>query len=153
MDSDPPPDPIAHVGAALWEATTLWLRLFHARMAARGWPAFGEARGQVLVHVGRGGIAQGALAARTGLTKQAVQQHVDALERDGILERVPDAGDTRRRIVRFAAGGLRALAAADEEKRALEAEFARRAGAEDMAALSRALAAIVAAEGRSEQGE
>ena len=49
------------------------------------------------------------LAARVGVSKQAVGQLVDDLESMGVVERVPDPEDGRARRVRFTRRGFQAL--------------------------------------------
>ena len=46
------------------------------------------------------------LSQRAGMTKQAMGQIVDDLERLGYVEREPDPADGRAKIVRFTAAGL-----------------------------------------------
>lgn len=132
-----------HVGILLWDAAGAWHARFVAAMVAAGHPWFGEARGTLLRHIGREGAPQGELAARAGLTKQAVQQHVDALAVDGIVERTPDPADARRKQVRLTPAGRAALADGDRIKGEIEAAYAARLGVERLAALRAALAAVL----------
>ncbi len=55
-------------------------------------------------HLDLDGTRQTALAARLGVSKQAVGQLVDELVSMGVLERVPDPADGRARLVRFVGG-------------------------------------------------
>ena len=83
------------------------------------------------------------LARRVGVSKQAVGQLVDELVDMGALERVPDPGDGRARLIRFAdrdgehgiIHGLRVLAG-------LERELAAAIGQGRWAALHDGLAAL-----------
>lgn len=129
------PDLPDHVGILLWEAAAAWKRRFAREMAAAGHPWYAEARGALLGHIGREGAAQGTIAARAGMTKQAVQQHVDALVADGVAVRADDPADARRRIVRLTAAGRAALDDGDRIKARLEADLARRLGDARLAAL------------------
>ena len=70
-------------------------------MIAAGHDVFAHARSGLLAHMERGGTRQADLVARSGLTKQAVQQFVDELVADGIVERIRDPDDGRGRIVVF----------------------------------------------------
>jgi DNA-binding MarR family transcriptional regulator len=133
-----------HVGILLWEAATAWKRRFTREMVAAGHPWFAEARGALLRHIGRDGASQGTIAARAGLTKQAVQQHVDALVADGVALRADDPADARRRIVRLTAAGRAALDEGDRIKARLEADLARRLGDERLAALRAMLEEVAA---------
>ncbi len=49
------------------------------------------------------------LAQRMGLTKQAVGQLIDDLERHGVVERLADPSDGRAKLVRFTRRGLAGL--------------------------------------------
>jgi DNA-binding MarR family transcriptional regulator len=63
------------------------------------------------------------LASRTGLTHQAVGELVDALERRGYVERVPDPSDGRARLVRLTKKGRGAVKAAIREIAEIEARW------------------------------
>ena len=65
-----------HIGWTLWRATLAWRRDFVAEMTAAGHGWFAQARGNIVVYIGPGGVRQGDLADRAHLTKQAVQQFV-----------------------------------------------------------------------------
>lgn len=134
-----PPD---HVGWLLHRASAAWKRRFVARMVAAGYPWYAEARGALLQHLGPQPVSQAEIAARSGLTKQAVQQHLDALAADGIVARLPDPDDARRRRVRLTPAGLAALAAGDRIKAVIEAQDVARLGQARHAALRTALAAL-----------
>jgi DNA-binding MarR family transcriptional regulator len=134
-----PPD---HLGWLLHRASAAWKRRFAARMVEAGHPWYAEARGALLRHLGPQPVSQAEIAARAGLTKQAVQQHLDALAADGIVERIPDPDDARRRRVRLTRAGLAALAAGDRIKARLDAEDAARLGEARYAALRQGLVAL-----------
>lgn len=112
-----------HIGWTLWQATQAWRRAFVAGMAEAGHGWFAQARGNLLVHIGHDGIRQGELAEQAGLTKQAVQQFVDELVRDGIVMRAPDAADARARRVRLTPAGEAAMRDADRIKLQIEAQW------------------------------
>lgn len=138
------PELIDHIGWDLWRVTEGWKRRFTADMVALGYGWFGEARGALVQHIGRHGIAQTALAAKAGMSKQAVQQHLDDLVRDGAVERVPDPDDARRKIIRFTPLGLEALTVSNDVKRNIEDEYRHLIGDEAMQRLIEALRAISA---------
>jgi DNA-binding MarR family transcriptional regulator len=60
----------------------------------------------VFASLGRTGTRLTDLAQRASMTKQAMGQIVDDLERLGYVERTPDPDDGRAKIVRFTAAGL-----------------------------------------------
>ncbi len=138
------PELIDHIGWDLWQVADGWKSRFTSDMVACGFDWFGEARGNLIQHIGRNGIAQNALAAKAGMTKQAVQQHLDELVRDGAVERVTDPVDARRKIIQFTELGFQALAVANDVKRGIEAEYRQLIGDKAMVELVEALRAIIA---------
>lgn len=133
-----------HIGWTLWQATLAWRRDFVSAMAAAGHAWFAQARGNLLVHIGPGGIRQGDLAQRSGLTKQAVQQFVDDLIQDGIVLRVPDESDARARTVRLTPQGEAAMRDADRIKVDIESRWRRLLGDDGFAQLDAALRQVIA---------
>jgi DNA-binding MarR family transcriptional regulator len=142
-DQDPqkPPD---HIGWTLWRAAQVWRAEFVAAMVAAGHGWFGQARGNLMVHIGPSGLRQGDLVARAGLTKQAVQQFVDELVADGILTRVADDRDGRAKRLMLTSAGLAAMRDADRIKADIEARWCQKIGAEAFAALDTALRSVIA---------
>ncbi|MEZ5668675.1 MAG: MarR family winged helix-turn-helix transcriptional regulator [Alphaproteobacteria bacterium] len=132
-------DLIDHVGWRLWQAAAAWKARFAAEMVAAGHGWYGEARANMIPLLDRAGTRQADLVRRAGLSKQAVQQLVDELERDGVIARQPDPDDRRGRIVVFTAAGLRALADANTVKRRIEADYRAQLGDAAFAALCDAL--------------
>jgi DNA-binding MarR family transcriptional regulator len=128
-----------HVGIDIWRAALAWRERMHAEMVARGHAWYGDARGAIAAHLDPRGMSQSALAARMGMTKQAVQQLLDGLEADGIVRREPDPNDGRSKRVVYTAKGLSALEDAVEVKRAIEKEYRARLGAKQLDALVSAL--------------
>jgi DNA-binding MarR family transcriptional regulator len=59
----------------------------------------------------RGPLRQAALAAESGTAARSVTQAVEALARDGLVERAPDPDDGRAKVVALTGAGERALAA------------------------------------------
>lgn len=133
-----------HVGWTLWRCFAAWKRRFNAEMRRAGYPAFAEARGALLMHVGPDGIGQAALVARTGFTKQAVQQGLELLEADGLVERIADPDDARRRRVIRTESSRAAFATAATVKRRIEAELAAAMGEDGLSELRDRLAAALA---------
>ncbi|HTU84873.1 MAG TPA: MarR family transcriptional regulator [Solirubrobacteraceae bacterium] len=84
------------------------------------------------------------LAERAHMTKQSVGEVASELERRGYLERVPDPGDGRAKIIRLTERGREAQALGFQIIGELEEEWAERFGAERIAALRDALEAITA---------
>ena len=113
LDDDGFPELLDHVGIQLWRAAALWKSEFDAGMVAAGHTVFAHARSGLIAHMDRGGTRQADLVARSGLTKQAVQQFIDELVADGLVERIRDPGDGRGRIVVFTERGRAVLADAN----------------------------------------
>jgi DNA-binding MarR family transcriptional regulator len=135
-----PPD---HIGWTLWRAAQVWRVEFTTAMVAAGYGWFGQARANLLPHIGPNGLRQGDLVARAGLTKQAVQQFVDELVADGILMRTPDEADARARRVVLTNAGLAAMRDADRIKAGIEARWRTRLGSEDFDRLDALLRRVV----------
>jgi DNA-binding MarR family transcriptional regulator len=79
------------------------------------------------------------LAELLDVTKQAAQQTVDDMEAAGLLERSPDPGDGRRKLVGLTGEGRRVRATALGVSAALEAEI----GASQTGALRSALLGMI----------
>lgn len=107
-------------------------------------------RATMVPYIGRSGSRQSDLTARSGLTKQAVQQLIDALVRDGVVERRPDPDDARGRLVYFSAAGIQLLADANVVKRRTEQEFNCAIGAAAVARLNTELARLIGSDAESQ---
>lgn len=140
--SSPPPD---HIGWTLWRAAQLWRAEFTAAMVAAGHGWFGQARGNLMMHIGPKGLRQGDLVDRARLTKQAVQQFVDELVADGILLRVPDPTDARARWLRLTPAGEAAMRDADRIKAEIEARWKSAIGDDAFRQLDTALRDLIEA--------
>ena len=134
IDEVPWPETLDHVGVLLWEATRRWKEELDAGLVELGYPWAAEARGKIIMHVGRSGIPQSELVRRMGLSKQAVQQLLDDLVSDGIVERRAEAGDGRSKRIVFTTAGRRFLGDANKVKRAIEASYRQVLGTERFAA-------------------
>lgn len=82
------------------------------------------------------------LAAQAQVTKQTASQLVAALEREGLLERVPDPDDGRARLIRLTERGLTASGHARDAVMSVEAAWTRHLGPELTSALRQALVAL-----------
>jgi DNA-binding MarR family transcriptional regulator len=109
-----------------------------------GRPPLRRSHTSLLPHIDLEGTRITVLAERLGVTKQAASQLVDDLEAIGVLAREPDPDDARARRVVFTRAGRQGLLDGLAELREMEGELARSIGDESMAALRRALIAILA---------
>lgn len=82
----------------------------------------------VLRNLGEDGSRPSELAARAGVTRQAVTKVVDELERLRMVRRDPDPDDGRGVIVRYTDRERAGLAIVRRRMRELEAEFPDRVG-------------------------
>ncbi|MGC3938807.1 MarR family winged helix-turn-helix transcriptional regulator [Roseobacter sp. EG26] len=136
------PELLDHVGWRLFQAYKHWKMLFTEKMVQRGCPWVAEARGALMQHIGPGGVSQNAIVEKSGLTKQAVQQHLDGLVKDGIIERLPDPKDARKKRVRLTHKGVESQHIANEVKKEIEQNFLTRLGEQKFLTMKEALTEI-----------
>ncbi len=117
--------------------------MFVVAMNAAGHDWFTQARATLIGHIPRQGCRQSELLIKTGWTKQALQQMLDSLERQGVLQRSVDPEDKRGRLVELTDNGHRALADADRIKGELTAAFEQRIGKDQLVKLEALLDAMV----------
>jgi DNA-binding MarR family transcriptional regulator len=111
---------------------------------------FGELRpmnGFVFVHCYPNGETITTLAHEAGVSKQAMMQVIDAMERRELVDRQPHPTDRRQKLVRLTAKGERAMHAVMCAWNDIEAEWATRIGSERMATLREDLIVFVAMHG------
>lgn len=116
-----------------------------ARMQQMGATGLRLAHTALLPHITDAGVRQTELADKLGVTKQAIGPLVDDLEREGIVERIPDPADARAKLVRWTPKGRRALRHGIGVLAQLERELAEEVGARRLAALADTLEALIAA--------
>lgn len=114
------------------------------RVRARGWEAFQPSFTTLLGHVDTEGTTITTLAERTGTSRQAVSQLARAIERAGLVERVPNPDDGRSVVIRHTEAGRRILLDAIEVMEEIEDEYAAEIGARRLAELKRLLTALLA---------
>ncbi|HEY8924310.1 MAG TPA: MarR family transcriptional regulator [Polyangia bacterium] len=142
---------------AVRDAATLQLlfkasRLANDRALARaaasapgGGPRMRPAHTALLPHLDFEGIRLTDLAARVGVTKQAVGQLVDDLAALGLVERLEDPADKRAKRIRFSRQGYAALMHGLGVLRDLETALASKLGARRMRELHQTLKLMIAA--------
>lgn len=147
MDDEPPfpldelplPPLLGDVAAAGFEE-------LHRRLAEEGHTTIRQGHGCVFRFIDTDGTRLTTLADRSGLTKQAVGEVVDDLERLGYVERLPDAADRRAKTIRLTRLGADARQAALRIFGDIERGWGERYGAERVAIMREVLAEIAAAE-------
>lgn len=102
--------------------------LLHERLAERGHPDVRPPHDNVLQFLDASGTRVSVLAQRAQMTKQSMGELVAHLERHGYVERVPDPGDRRARLVRATARGEEIYAIVRETVAELEREWTARLG-------------------------
>ena len=138
------PDDIASasIGKLLADAYLAAVKALDRRLGEAGYPDVRPAHGTVFQVIRREGSRVTELAARAGMTKQAMTELVDHLEGAGYLERAPDPGDGRAKLVRLTPRGRACIAAAREIIDDLEADWSERIGRRRMAGLREGLEAL-----------
>ncbi len=104
LDGQPKP----RLGALLVDAQEAWRRALSEALIRRNAPPLG-AGAELLAQLSLSGISQSLLAERIGLSKQAVQQSLDQLEKLALVRREPDPVDRRAKYVVLTEAGLLAL--------------------------------------------
>ena len=121
------------VGQLLFRSARLFNEAALARMQGEmGLPAVRASHTSLFPFIELEGTRLTELAARVGVSKQAVGQLVEELEEMGILERAPDPADGRAKLVRFSARGRRGLLEGLAVLRRMEAELSARLASGDL---------------------
>ena len=98
------------------------------RLAERGHPAVRYSHGNVFQFLDDSGTRVSVLAERAQVTKQAMAQLVSHLEEHRYVERVPDPGDRRAKLVRATPRGRAVFAVARELMEEVEGRLDERLG-------------------------
>jgi DNA-binding MarR family transcriptional regulator len=117
---------------------------FHARMREAGHTSIRQGHGCVFRFIHEGGSRLTELAESSGLSKQAVGEVVDDLEKLGYVERAQDPQDGRAKVIRLTSKGADAHRTALETFADIERDFAERYGAERVAMMRELLEEIAA---------
>lgn len=130
--------------ALLTRAKDLTIEALHRRLGEEGFVGIRYRHGSVFRFIDPEGSRPTALAERSGLTKQAIGELVDELERFGYVERTVDPNDRRAKIIRLTELGAQGQIAAARILQDIEQEWVRQIGEDGVAALRRTLQAIIA---------
>jgi DNA-binding MarR family transcriptional regulator len=104
----------------------------HRRIAERGHPDVRAPHGNVFAFLDREGTQVSELARRAQMTKQSMAELVAHLERNGYVERIPDAADRRAKPVRATARGREVYKIAREAIADIERDWTALLGPEKM---------------------
>lgn len=121
-----------------------WFEESHLeRMSAEGFDDVRRAHNAVFANLPAEGMRLTALADHAGISKQAMGELVDDLERKGYVERRPDPHDGRAKLVCWARRGEDAHQVTLRIFRSLEDELADAVGRDELEALRDTLASLV----------
>lgn len=112
------------------------------RLRAAGIEGLRPTHNTVLRHLDEHGTRATELAQRAGLTRQALTQIVDELERLGYVSRIDDPTDRRAKLVVYTDRGRQGFAASRSIIAGLEADAERRLGRTRYAHLREGLAML-----------
>ena len=132
------------VGQLLMRAGRLYQQQAMARVLKRI-PSAKPAHTALFEHIDLGGTRLTEIARRARVSKQAVGQLVDELEKQGLVERQPDPDDARAQRVCFTDAGLEQLVAGIDALDELELELGGDAGAMTLDRLRRDLVKLLPA--------
>ena len=127
------------IGALLRLAAEQAHALLYARLREVGYRELRPAHFALFQFPGPHGVRPVELAARLGMSKQALTPLLNDLERWGYLERQPTADDGRGRVLWLTGRGLAFVGAIKAIMTGIEAEWAARLGAERFAIVKAAL--------------
>ncbi|MFD8001426.1 MarR family winged helix-turn-helix transcriptional regulator [Streptomyces mirabilis] len=108
-------------------------------LAEQGFDDIQPRAGAVLAYLRADGIRASELARVSGQHKQVIGSLVDDLERLGYVERKPDPGDRRAKLICPTERGLLQMEAAVSIMRAIEERHAKELGQQEYAAFKTAL--------------
>lgn len=112
-----------------------------AALHAAGWPELTRAHSLIFAQLDPGGTRTAEIARRAGISRQAVHQTVQELQRLGLVSLVPDPTNRSAKLVVPTDRGRDSIRVAQATLAKLEGELARRLGREQVQALRQALEA------------
>lgn len=118
--------PIAPMMRVLWQEVR---DRIHAAFAEEGYDDVRAEHLAVLQHPGPDGQRPSALAARSGMSRQAINHLVSHLEQAGYVERYTSPADGTTRLVRLTGRGRRLYEHIEAVATTVEAEWAQQVGA------------------------
>jgi DNA-binding MarR family transcriptional regulator len=121
-----------NLGVLLREPFRICSEQLHRRLAEHGHGEVRAPHGNVFQFLDDDGTQVSELARRAQITKQSMAELVAHLERHGYVERVPDPGDRRAKLVRATARGKEVFAIAREVVAEIEREWTARLGASEI---------------------
>ena len=141
-----------NIGVLLQQLSRDFERRARNTLRGRGHTRLQPSHQVVFASLGRTGTRLTDLAQRAGMTKQAMGQIVDDLERLGYVERTPDPADGRAKIVRFTAAGLDFVCDAAEVLDGIWREYAALLGERELDQLQSTLRKLLRGARRDPRG-
>ena len=117
-----------NVGQHLLEVAKDFQKRALEAFVARGHAGLQPAHQAVLTHLRLSGTRLTELAQRASMSKQAMGQLVDEVERLGYVERISDPTDGRAKIVRFTPAGLELINHGTDIATAIQRDYAELIG-------------------------
>jgi len=132
------------IAPILMQAARCQLAAMMARLDARGFKGLTPAFATVMPLLDAEGTRSTALAQRAGVTKQAMSQLVKLLEERKYVEQVPDATDTRAKVIRLTKRGIALRAACAQVRQELHSAALKALGKKELAKLTLNLQKLIA---------
>jgi DNA-binding MarR family transcriptional regulator len=120
------PGPVPTIINVFRQAAGLMIDDLIARLDAAGFAGLTPAHSAVFENLDPGGTRLTELAARARITHQSMSELISVLQQRGYLERRPDPGDRRARIVCLTPTGRKMIRQSIKEIAAIEAEWRSR---------------------------
>ena len=139
-----------HLDGELWSAFQAFHGRVSAQLAKRGHDGLTGAQAGVIAQIEPLGTRASVVAERMGISKQAVSQFIDELERIGYVERVPDPLDARAKLVRCTRKGVRYHRDVKAAREAIEKEVLPHIGPRGLEELRSQLQRVAVALGNQE---
>jgi DNA-binding MarR family transcriptional regulator len=131
-----------HLNRMLLEAFRAIDAQVDAALEARGVKDLSPRHATAILLVEKKGVRLTGMAERAGITKQAMMQVVNDLERLGLVKRSPDPKDARAKIVALTAKGQKERTEAGKAVSSAEQKIKRKLGPGKYEALRETLASI-----------
>ncbi len=128
-----------NLGVLLFVAYRALEQRAHAALVAAGITDVTYAQARVAARIGPDGTRISDLADQARVTKQSAGFHVEQLEANGYVERVPDPKDRRARLVRLTPKADEVVAVANAEVERALAEWADHLGVDRLRQMYEAL--------------
>ena len=128
-----------HIGRALVPLFDEFNEAILSELARAGYGDIRSSHRHIFVHIDDEGTPVTRLAARAGVSKQAMVQFVNELEAGGYVVRVADPSDGRGKLVRTTQRGERALQVSWRAIASLEAQWEAKLGSRRMTEFRKAL--------------